>query len=131
MCLQMVELEDTFISQLQRVADTYKREMQEQHKAKQDLEVRLRAAQLAVHQADTRHDEAVAALKALQVSTAMPCSSDCTVNQEAWPCDDRAAQLAVHQADTRHDEAVAALKALQVSTGQAAWPDVAMSLLMS
>ena len=81
----MVELEDTFISQLQRVADTYKREMQEQHKAKQDLEVRLRAAQLAVHQADTRCDEAQAALKALQVSAAIPCNSECTVYRESRP----------------------------------------------
>ena len=63
----MVELEETFITQLQRVADTYKREMQEQHSIKSDLEVRLRAAQLAVHQADTRCEDAQAALHALQV----------------------------------------------------------------
>jgi len=36
----MVELEETFITQLQRVADTYKREMQEQHSIRSDLEVR-------------------------------------------------------------------------------------------
>ncbi len=63
----MVELEETFITQLQRVADTYKREMQEQHSIKSDLEVRLRAAQLAVHQADTRCEDAQAALHTLQV----------------------------------------------------------------
>ncbi|KAL0056004.1 hypothetical protein WJX82_006566 [Trebouxia sp. C0006] len=63
---QMVELEETFITQLQRVADTYKREMQEQHSIKSDLEVRLRAAQLAVHQADTRCEDAQAALHTLQ-----------------------------------------------------------------
>ena len=67
--LQMVELEDTFITQLQRVADTYKREMQEQHSMRSDTEVRLRAAQLAVHQADTHKEEAQAALQALQVTT--------------------------------------------------------------
>jgi len=63
----MVELEETFITQLQRVADTYKREMQEQHSVRSDLEVRLRAAQLAVHQADTRCEDAQTALHALQV----------------------------------------------------------------
>lgn len=63
----MVELEETFITQLQRVADTYKREMQEQHSIRSDLEVRLRAAQLAVHQADTRCQDAQTALHALQV----------------------------------------------------------------
>ena len=63
----MVELEETFITQLQRVADTYKREMQEQHSIRSDLEVRLRAAQLAVHQADTRCEDAQAALHTLQV----------------------------------------------------------------
>ena len=63
----MVELEETFITQLQRVADTYKREMQEQHSIRSDTEVRLRAAQLAVHQADTQREEAQAALHALQV----------------------------------------------------------------
>lgn len=67
--LQMVELEETFITQLQRVADTYKREMQEQHSMRSDTEVRLRAAQLAVHQADTQREEALAALHALQVGT--------------------------------------------------------------
>ena len=65
----MVELEETFITQLQRVADTYKREMQEQHSMRSDTEVRLRAAQLAVHQADTQREEAQAALQALQVTT--------------------------------------------------------------
>lgn len=68
--LQMVELEETFITQLQRVADTYKREMQEQHGIRSDTEVQLRAAQLAVHQADTQKEEAQAALQALQVPTA-------------------------------------------------------------
>lgn len=63
----MVELEETFLTQLQRVADTYKREMQEQHSSRSDLEVRLRAAQLAVHQADTKCEDARAALHALQV----------------------------------------------------------------
>ncbi|KAL0031716.1 hypothetical protein WJX79_002877 [Trebouxia sp. C0005] len=63
---QMVELEETFLTQLQRVADTYKREMQEQHSSRSDLEVRLRAAQLAVHQADTKCEDARAALHALQ-----------------------------------------------------------------
>ena len=63
----MVELEETFIAQLQRVADTYKREMQEQHSTRADVEVRLRAAQLAVHQADTQREDAQAALHALQV----------------------------------------------------------------
>lgn len=67
--LQMVELEETFITQLQRVADTYKREMQEQHSIRSDTEVRLRAAQLAVHQADTQKEETQAALHALQVCT--------------------------------------------------------------
>lgn len=65
----MVELEETFITQLQRVADTYKREMQEQHSIRSDTEVRLRAAQLAVHQADTQREEAQAAFQALQVTT--------------------------------------------------------------
>lgn len=68
--VQMVELEETFITQLQRVADTYKREMQEQHSIRGDTEVRLRAAQLAVHQADTQKEEALAALHALQVTMA-------------------------------------------------------------
>ena len=68
--LQMVELEETFITQLQRVADTYKREMQEQHSIRSNTEVQLRAAQLAVHQADTQKEEAQAALQALQVNTA-------------------------------------------------------------
>ena len=63
----MVELEETFITQVQRVADTYKREMQEQHSIRSDLEVRLRAAQLAVHQADTRCEDAQTPLHALQV----------------------------------------------------------------
>lgn len=66
----MVELEETFITQLQRVADTYKREMQEQHSSRSETEVRLRAAQLAVHQADTEREHAQAALHALQVTAA-------------------------------------------------------------
>ena len=70
--VQMVELEETFITQLQRVADTYKREMQEQHSMRSDLEVRLRAAQLAAHQADTRNEDAQAALHTLQVPCPLP-----------------------------------------------------------
>ena len=66
--MQMVELEETFITQLQRVADTYKREMQEQHGMRSETEARLRAAQLAVHQADTQREHAQAALQALQVA---------------------------------------------------------------
>lgn len=68
--VQMVELEETFITQLQRVADTYKREMQEQHSMRSETEARLRAAQLAVHQADTQREHAQAALQALQVTAA-------------------------------------------------------------
>lgn len=68
--VQMVELEETFITQLQRVADTYKREMQEQHSMRSETEARLRAAQLAVHQADTQREHAQAALQALQVIAA-------------------------------------------------------------
>lgn len=67
MLVQMVELEETFIAQLQRVADTYKREMQEQQGATVDLEAHLRAAQLAAHQAEAKCEEAQKALKALQV----------------------------------------------------------------
>ena len=63
----MVELEETFIAQLQRVADTYKREVQEQQGASADLEARLRAAQLATHQAQAAQEKAQKALHALQV----------------------------------------------------------------
>ena len=63
----MVELEETFIRQLQRVADTYKREMQEQHSLRSDTEARLRAVQLALHRADAQKEDAQAALHALQV----------------------------------------------------------------
>ena len=63
----MVELEETFITQLQRVADTYKREMQEQQGSTAELETRLRATQLAAHQAEAKCDEAQKALGVLQV----------------------------------------------------------------
>lgn len=64
--LQMVELEETFITQLQRVADTYKREVQEQQGATADLEARLRGAQLAAHQAQANQEKAQKALQVLQ-----------------------------------------------------------------
>ena len=81
----MVELEETFITQLQRVADTYKREMQEQHSIKSDIEVRLRAAQLAVHQADTQKEDAQAALHALQVPQHAVSTSLCCLSIAAVP----------------------------------------------
>ena len=65
----MVELEETFITQLQRVADTYKREMQEQQGSTAELESRLRAAQLAAHQVEGQCADAQKALQVLQVNT--------------------------------------------------------------
>lgn len=71
----MVELEETFITQLQRVADTYKREMQEQQGSTAELETRLRAAQLAAHQAEAQRADAQKALQVLQVSILIWCVS--------------------------------------------------------
>ena len=80
----MVELEETFITQLQRVADTYKREMQEQQGSTAELESRLRAAQLAAHQAEAQCADAQKALQVLQVNNLawrQPLGLVCIFNQ--------------------------------------------------
>lgn len=74
----MVELEETFIAQLQQVADTYKREMQEQQGSTAELETRLRAAQLAAHQAEAKCEEAQNALGALKVCPMCMANLTCT-----------------------------------------------------